>query len=140
MEDKVPLEIPRAFLTLTDPREANTCHAFIDILTIALFGVVCGADGWVGVVAYAQAKEPWLRTFLTLESGIPSHDTFGRVFAKLNPDAFEDCFRNWIKTLVDLSDGALSGKAVAIDGKSLRRSFQSAFDKCGMAHMVSAFV
>lgn len=140
MDDTAPLEIPRAFMTLVDPREGNARHAFIDILTIALFGAVCGADGWVAVVAYAKAKEVWLKTFLTLESGIPSHDTFGRVFAKLNPDAFEECFRNWIKTLVDLSGGALSGKAVAIDGKSLRRSFLSAFDKSGMAHMVSAFV
>jgi predicted transposase YbfD/YdcC len=140
MEDKVPLEIPRAFSTLADPRQDNARHSFIDILTIALFAVVCGADGWVAVVAYAKAKEPWLKTFLTLESGIPSHDTFGRVFAKLNPDAFEDCFRNWIKALVDLSAGALSGKAVAIDGKSIRRSFLSAFDKSGMAHLVSAFV
>ena len=140
MEDKVPLEIPRAFSTLVDPRRDNARHSFIDILTIALFAVVCGADGWVAVVAYAKAKEPWLKTFLTLESGLPSHDTFGRVFAKLNPDAFEECFRNWIKALVDLSAGALSGKAVAIDGKSIRRSFLSAFDKSGMAHMVSAFV
>ena len=140
MEDKMPLEIPRAFLSLADPRRDNARHGFIDILTIALFGAICGADGWVAVVAYAKAKEPWLKTFLSLESGIPSHDTFGRVFAQLHPDAFEACFRNWIQTLVELSGGALSGKAVAIDGKSIRRSFLSAFDKCGMAHMVSAFV
>lgn len=140
MEAQAPLEIPRAFSSLADPRRCNARHAFIDVLTIALCAVVCGADGWVAVVAYAKAKEPWLKTFLTLESGIPSHDTFGRVFAKLNPDAFEECFRTWIKTLVDLSAGALSGKAVAIDGKSIRRSFLSAFDKSGMAHLVSAFV
>jgi predicted transposase YbfD/YdcC len=140
MEAQTPLEIPRAFATLADPRQENACHQFLDILTIALCAVVCGADGWVAVVAYARAKESWLRTFLALPAGIPSHDTFGRVFAKLNPDAFEACFRAWIKTLVDLSGGALCGKAVAIDGKSIRRSFLSAFDKSGMAHLVSAFV
>jgi predicted transposase YbfD/YdcC len=140
MDAQAPLGIPRAFFTLADPRQDNARHSFIDILTIALLAVICGADGWVAVVAYARAKEPWLKSFLTLESGIPSHDTFGRVFAKLNPEAFETCFRLWIKSLVELSGGTLSGKAVAMDGKSLRGSFLSAFDKSGMAHLVSAFV
>lgn len=140
MQDKVPLEIPRAFATLNDPRSDNARHAFIDVLTIALLAVICGADGWAAVAAYGRAKQAWLKRFLALESGIPAHDTFGRVFARLNPDAFEACFRAWIKTLVDLSDGALSGKAVAIDGKSLRRSFEHGWDTSGMAHMVSAFV
>jgi predicted transposase YbfD/YdcC len=140
MDVQAPLEIPRAFADLPDPRKNNCRHALIDILTIALFAVICGADDWVAVVAYAHAKEVWLKTFLALPSGIPSHDTFGRVFAKLDPDRFEACFRQWIAALVELSGGTLSGKAVAIDGKSIRRSFLSAFDKCGMAHLVSAFV
>jgi predicted transposase YbfD/YdcC len=73
---------------------------------------------------------------LELPWGIPSHDTFGRVFARLNPDAFEACFRRWIGALVELS----GGKLVAVDGKSLKRSFEQGWDKIGMAHMVSAFV
>ena len=140
MDAQAPLGIPRAFETLADPRKANAYHNFIDILTIALLAVICGADGWVGVVTYARSKETWLKTFLELPSGIPSHDTFGRVFAKIKPDAFEECFRTWIQTLADLSGGALSGKAVAIDGKSLRGSFFEAFNTSGMAHLVSAFV
>jgi len=108
----------------------------MDILTIALLAVICGADGWAAVAAYGRAKEKWLKTFLELPNGIPSHDTFGRVFAKLNPDAFEACFRQWIASLVELS----GGKLVAIDGKSIRRSFTQGWDKSGMAHMVSAFV
>ena len=140
MDAQAPLEIPRAFADLPDPRKANARHALIDILTIALFAVICGADDWVSVVAYAKAKERWLKTFLTLSFGIPSHDTFGRVFAKLDPDKFEECFGKWIKTLCELSGGTLSGKALAIDGKSIRRSFEHAWDKSGMAHLVSAFV
>lgn len=140
MDAQVPLEIPRAFVALPDPRDNNSRHMFIDILTIALFAVICGADGWVAVAAYGQAKEAWLKTFLALPSGIPSHDTFGRVFAKLNPEAFEKCFGIWIESLAEVSKGALSGRAVSFDGKSIRRSFLSAFDKSGMAHLVSAFV
>jgi len=103
----------------------------MDIVTIALMAVICGADDWGAVEDYGTAKEPWLKTFLELPEGIPSHDTFGRVFAKLDPDAFEDCFRRWITSLVCLS----KGKLVAIDGKSIRRSFTRSWDKSGMAHM-----
>jgi predicted transposase YbfD/YdcC len=136
MEVQVNGEILRMFSQLPEPRRHNVRHKLIDILTIALFGVICGADGWVAVVAYAKAKEAWLRTFLELPEGIPSHDTFGRVFARLNPAAFEQCFLQWMSALVDLSGGQL----VAIDGKSLRRSFEHGWDKAGMSHMVSAFV
>jgi predicted transposase YbfD/YdcC len=136
MEVKPHGEILRALSQLPDPRRPNTRHRLIDILTIALFAVIGGADGWAAVVVYAKSKEAWLKTFLELPSGIPSHDTFGRVFARLDPEALEACFRQWILTLVDLS----GGKLVAIDGKSLRRSFEHGWDKSGMTHMVSAFV
>jgi predicted transposase YbfD/YdcC len=129
-------EILRLLSEVPEPRRHNTRHKLIDILTLALFAVICGADGWVAVVAYAQAKEAWLKTFLELPGGIPSHDTFGRVFARVNPEAFERCFRTWVAALVDLS----GGKLVALDGKSLRRSFEHGWDKAGMAHLVSAFV
>jgi predicted transposase YbfD/YdcC len=136
MDTQATVKIPRAFEQMPDPRRDNRRHKLIDILTIAVFAVICGADGWAAVAEYGRAKLIWLRTFLELPHGIPSHDTFGDVFAKLQPDAFERCFMQWMKNLVELS----GGKLVAIDGKSLRRSFEHGWDKSGMAHMVSAFV
>ena len=136
MDTQATARIPQAFVDMPDPRQTNRRHSLTDILTIALFAVICGADGWVGVVAYAKAKLGWLGTFLELPHGIPSHDTFGKVFGRLDPDAFERRFMAWMKSLVELS----GGKLVAIDGKSLRRSFTQGWDKLGMAHMVSAFV
>jgi hypothetical protein len=136
MDAQATTEILRMFETIPEPRRHNHRHKLMDILTIALLAVICGADGWAGVVVYAKAKEAWLKTFLELSEGIPSHDTFGRVFARLDPEAFERCFLSWISALVELG----GGKLVAIDGKSLRRSFEHGWDKIGMAHMVSAFV
>lgn len=136
MEAPVTGEILRALEKMPEPRQHNIRHKLLDILTIALLAVISGADGWVTVALYAQRKEAWFRTFLELPYGIPSHDTFGRVFARLDPEAFEQCFLEWISALVDLS----GGKLVAIDGKSLRGSFEHGWDKAGMAHMVSAFV
>jgi predicted transposase YbfD/YdcC len=136
MDAQATARIPCAFETIPDPRRMNRRHQLIDILTIALFAVICGADGWAAVAAYGRAKQQWLKTFLKLPHGIPSHDTFGDVFAILQPEGFERCFMEWMKRLVQLS----GGKLVAIDGKSLRRSFEHGWDKSGMAHMVSAFV
>jgi predicted transposase YbfD/YdcC len=136
MDTQATAKILCAFVDVPDPRRSNRRHKLIDILTVALFAVVCGADGWVEVVAYAKAKLSWLKTFLELPGGVPSHDTFGRVFRRLSPDAFERCFRAWMASVVELS----GGKLVAIDGKSLRHSFEHAWDKSGMAHIVSAFV
>src|SRR5438105_417277 len=136
MDAPSSLGIPRAFHSLADPRQANHTHRFMDILTIALLGVISGAEDWVHVAEYGQCKQEWLMTFLELPAGIPSHDTFNRVFARINPEAFEKCFREWMAALVKLG----GGKLVAIDGKSLRSSFEHAWDKSGMAHMVSAFV
>src|SRR6201999_548710 len=90
---------------------------------------------WVTVHLYGISKLPWLKTFLELPHGIPSRDTFRRIFARLDPDALESRFRTWMASMVELS----GGKLVAIDGKSLRRSFVHSWDKSGMAHMVSAF-
>jgi predicted transposase YbfD/YdcC len=133
--DATPL-IPRAFDNLPDPRSANHRHKLLDILTIAILAVISSADGWTEVAYYANCKKDWLKTFLELPGGIPSHDTFGRVFSLLDPDAFERCFVAWIGSLVELG----GGKLIAIDGKSLRHSFERGWDKSGMAHMVSAFV
>jgi predicted transposase YbfD/YdcC len=126
----------RFFVDLPDPRGVNKIHKLSDMLVIAVMAVICGADGWVDVALFGRSKREWLATFLELHDGIPSHDTFGRVFARLDPDAFERCFLAWMSALVKVSGGRL----VAIDGKSIRRSFEHSWDKSGMAHMVSALV
>lgn len=124
----------RFFTDLPDPRAANAVHRLGDILVIAVCAVICGADSWVDVQTFGNAKRSWLSTFLELPRGIPSHDTFGRVFAVLDPDAFERCFEKWMSAV------RRSGtRLVAIDGKSIRRSFEHAWDTSGMAHLVSAF-
>jgi predicted transposase YbfD/YdcC len=124
----------RFFNDIPDPRGCNVIHNLTDILVLAFCGVICGADGWVEVETFCNAKLAWFKTFLELPAGIPSHDTFGRVFSVLDPDAFERRFTAWMSTL------ATGGKLIAIDGKSIRRSFAHAWDKSGMAHLVSAFV
>lgn len=136
MDATATARIARAFEQMPDPRRHNVRHKLFDILTIALPAVVSGCNDWVEVALYARCKIAWLRTFLDLPNGIPSHDTFGRVFVRLNPEAFEACFRDWMAAMVELS----GGKLVSIDGKSIRRSFERGWDKSGMAHMVSAFV
>ncbi|HEX7599879.1 MAG TPA: ISAs1 family transposase [Polyangia bacterium] len=137
MDAPTSLGIPRAFQSLADPRRANHTHRLIDILTLALVAVLGGAEDWVNVAVYARSKQAWLKTFLDLPTVIPSHDTFNRLFARLDPDAFEACFRQWTATLADLS----GGKLVALDGKTLRSSFAHAWDQSGPgAPGVSAFV
>ncbi len=127
----------RYFSHLPDPRTGNhLTHRLHDLIVIAILAVVCGADGWAQVALWGRCKHKWLATFLDLPGGIPSHDTFGRVFARLDPDAFERCFLAWMASVVELS----AGRLVAIDGKSIRRSFERGWDKSGMTHLVSAFV
>jgi predicted transposase YbfD/YdcC len=136
MEAQATGGLLRFFEDLPDPRGRNKLHKLTDMLVIAICAVICGADGWEDVALFGRAKQKWFRTFLELPWGIPSHDTFGRVFARLNPDAFEACFVAWIASLAETTDGRL----IAIDGKAIRRSFEHAWDKSGMAHLVSAFV
>ena len=126
----------RFFRDLPDPRAPNVVHKLHDILVVALCAVICGADGWAEVEVFGRSKLAWFKTFLDLPGGIPSHDTFGRVFARLDPDAFERCFIAWTSAVAQVSGGRL----IAIDGKAIRRSFEHAWDKSGMAHLVSAFV
>jgi predicted transposase YbfD/YdcC len=126
----------RFFGDLPDPRGVNKIHKLHDMIVIAVMAVICGADGWTEVALFGRSKRKWLATFLELPGGIASHDTFGRVFSLLDPDAFERCFLAWMSALVELSGGRL----VAIDGKSIRRSFEHAWDKSGMVHLVSALV
>jgi predicted transposase YbfD/YdcC len=123
------------FHDLEDPRVSPaTRHQLLDIVAIALCAVICGADTWVEVEAFGRAKEPWLRTFLALPHGIPSHDTFGRVFAALDPAQFERGFRSWVAAIADLRAGAL----VAVDGKTLRRSHDRSQGKDALV-LVSAW-
>lgn len=119
MAERPILVIHQMFADLPDPRvERTKRHALLDIITIAVCAVVSGADTWVDVEGWGQAKADWLHTFLDLPNGIPSHDTFGRVFARLDPDAFERAFLTWVQTVLP----APAGEVVAIDGKVLRRS------------------
>jgi predicted transposase YbfD/YdcC len=128
------------FAALTDPRcDRAKQHQLLDIVTIALCAVICGAEGWTDVEAFGQAKRPWLRTFLALPNGIPSHDTFGRVFAALDPEQFQRCFLGWVQAVVARSHGQLTpGQVVALDGKTLRRSHDRANGKAAI-HLVSAW-
>ncbi len=123
------------FADLPDPRaEWNRCHKLIDIITIAFCAVLCGAEHWTEVERFGKIRAHWLRTFLELPGGIPSHDTFGEVFGRLDPDAFCDCFLAWIRTLYT----ATGGQAVAIDGKTLRGSYDRSDSKAAL-HMVHAW-
>ena len=96
MEAQATGSLLRFFEDLPDPRGRNKLHRLTDMLVIAILAVICGADGWEDVALFGRAKQKWFRTFLELPRGIPSHDTFGRVFARLNPEAFEACFVAWI--------------------------------------------
>ena len=123
MKPPVGQSLREHFASLPDPRvERTKRHDLLDIITIALCAVICGADTWVDVELFGRAKLGWLRTFLALPNGIPSHDTFGRVFARLDPRRFEACFLAWVQTIVTRTDGEI----VAIDGKTLRRSHDRA--------------
>jgi predicted transposase YbfD/YdcC len=128
--------IAEEFLSvIQDPRvERTRKHSLETILVIALLAVICGADSFVAMETYAKSREEWLRTFLDLEGGVPSHDTFGRVFAALNPVMLAEAFRRWTEAMA----GCSKEKLVAIDGKSLRRAFKHAGDGV-FVHMVSAW-
>jgi predicted transposase YbfD/YdcC len=123
------------FETLPDPRvERTRDHLLIDIIGIAICAVVSGAEGFTDIERYGRAKQPWLATFLELPHGIPSHDTFGRFFAALDPTAFHQCFLGWVSQLSQV----VSGMLVAIDGKTIRGSHDTALGRSAL-HMVSAW-
>lgn len=111
--------VDQYFSDLPDPRTGPAkLHKLIDILTIALLGVICGAQNWVEVQDFGEAHKKWLKTFLELPNGIPSHDTFGRVFALLQPEAFEERFVKWLQHLTQPQPG----EVIALDGKAIRGS------------------
>ena len=141
----MPLLVSEHFAALPDPRiERARRHTLLDLLVIALCAVICGADTFVDIARFGEAKRGWLQERLGLElpNGIPSHDTFGRVFARLDPDAFGQCFRAWAQELHAQTAGqtvALDGRqTVALDGKMLRHSFDAASGRAAI-HMVSAW-
>jgi predicted transposase YbfD/YdcC len=105
-----------------------------DILALTICAVICGADSFVAVEAFGHAKVDWLRQFLVLPNGIPSHDTIGALFARLDPRQFEQCFLSWVNTVFERT----AGKVVAIDGKTVRRSYDRTSNKAAI-HLVSAW-
>jgi predicted transposase YbfD/YdcC len=122
------------FAELTDPRVERTKeHLLQEILFIAIAAVLCGAESWNDIEDYAKAKRPWLKTFLRLPGGIPSHDTFNRVFSALDPEELEACFLAWVRDVARLSDG----EVVSIDGKAIRGSRQAG--NKAIVHLVSAW-
>lgn len=124
------------FADLPDPRRAQgRRHSLSDMMVIAVTGVICGADSWADVHEFGVAKLRWFKTFLDLPHDVASADTFERVFARLDPDAFERCFTAWTQAL----SGRSGGRLVAIDGKRIRRSFEQAWSPSSSAHLVSAF-
>jgi len=134
MDANTPDGLLRWFGDLEDPRPGhNVMHRLSDMLAIAILAVLCGADSWVDVATFGRCRLAWLRTFLSLPHGIPSHDTFGRVFGRLDPVQFEKRFMNWMAAVAQ-SDV----RWIALDGKTLRHSFDHASEKAAI-HMISAF-
>jgi predicted transposase YbfD/YdcC len=131
----MPLPLTTVFADLPDPRmeTANKLHKLVDILVLATCAVIGGADGWEEIAEYGRAKEDFFRRFLELPNGIPSHDTFERVFIKLAPDAFADRFGRWMRAACE-STGLVH---VAVDGKSARSSARDTFTGC--LHVVNAW-
>lgn len=123
------------FRELEDPRsDINLSHPLINVVSIAILGTICGADDWVAIAMYGKAKVDWLDTFLDLSNGIPSHDTFGRVFRWLDEAAFQAKFIEWTARICQ----ATGGQVAAMDGKKLRRSHDNRHDRDGI-WMVSAW-
>src|SRR5919199_6496435 len=123
------------FAGLKDPRETSRCdHRLVDILAIAVCAVVACAEGWEDIELHGRSKRAWLETFLALPNGIPSHDTFRRVFMPIDPDAFEACFSRWAQSL---AVGA-AREVAAVDGKAVRRSGRRRHER-GPLHLVSAW-
>lgn len=123
------------FSDLDDPRcPGKVEHRLIDILVIAVCAVIACAESWEDIALYGRSKRDWLRQFLALPNGIPSHDTFRRVFMLIDPDAFEACFTAWVGAIATPG----TQEVVAIDGKTLRRSFDRGRDLAAL-HVVSAW-
>jgi predicted transposase YbfD/YdcC len=122
------------FSNVTDPRGPNVTHQLFDIIAIAVLGTICGADGWVEIEQFGSQKLNWLSQYLLLPNGIPSHDTFGRVFSQINPEEFQASFTEWVQALHQITQGQVIG----IDGKQMRGSHDSGKGQRAL-YMVSAW-
>ncbi len=128
-------KLGRYFVAIEDPRcSGKVEHRLVEVLVIAVCAVIACAESWDDIALYGRSKLVWLRTFLKLANGIPSHDTFRRVFMLIDPDAFEAGFAAWVGSLVD----RFEREVVAIDGKTIRRSFDHGRDQSPL-HVVSAW-
>lgn len=135
METRPTASIIKHFSSITDPRiDRRKLHKLQDIFFITLCAVICGADDWVSIELFGESKEAWFTEVLKLENGIPSHDTFGNVFAAINTEQFSECFSRWAADIAELGEGEI----IAIDGKCLCGSLDKASDKAAI-HMVSAW-
>jgi predicted transposase YbfD/YdcC len=135
MEKSPAASIGKHFGELKDPRIDRTkAHLLLDIIVLAICAVICGAETWVEVEAFGKAKHEWFKRFLELPNGIPSHDTFGRVFGMLDAEQFGRCFVNWIQAVSEV----FGGQVLAVDGKQLRRSHDRTIGKDAI-YMVSAW-
>jgi hypothetical protein len=131
----VNASIVEHFQTLEDPRIARTKkHNLLDILVIALCTLLTGGEGFQDMELFGKSKRAWLQTFLALPHGIPSHDTFGRVFARLQPERFQQCFLSWTQAVAQLTQGAL----ISLDGKTVKASLDRA-TAASPLHMLSAW-
>ena len=129
------LSFAHHFADLSDPRiDRSRLHELLDIVAVAICAVVAGAESWDDIEDFGHAKHGWLRAFLALPNGIPSHDTFRRVFERLDPEEFQRCSLGWVQALHE----ATQRQVVAIDGKTLRRSFDKARGKSAL-HLVHAW-
>ena len=135
MAETMNASIVEHFQTLEDPRiERTKKHLLLDILVIAVCTLLTGGEGFQDMELFGKSKRVWLQTFLALPHGIPSHDTFGRVFARLNPQRFQECFVSWTQAVAQLTQGTL----ISLDGKTVKASFDRATASSPL-HMLSAW-
>jgi predicted transposase YbfD/YdcC len=135
MSDRIEANIQTHFGNIEDPRRTFlNDHPLINIITIALCAVIAGAEGWTDIEMFGRQKQEWLSRFLDLKNGIPSHDTFGRVFARIDPEQFRQSFLSWVQEVFAVTDG----QVIAVDGKQLRRSHDKRLGKRAI-RMISAW-
>lgn len=135
MMTAAPVPLVALLTAVDDPRRPQGQHHALEaILLIATLAVICGTDHWTEVEFFGHQKQAWLETFLELPHGMPSHDTFGRVFSLLDPDRWEACFAAWVQSLA----ATLQEGVVAVDGKATRDSHDQA-RRVSPLHLVSAW-
>ena len=123
------------FSSIPEPRiERCRKHALLDILFLSISAILCGADGWEEIEDFGRSKLDWLRRYFPYKEGIPKHDTIARVLSRLDTEALQKSFISWVNSASKLTDG----EVIAIDGKTVRRSFQKGNRKSAI-HMVSAW-